>query len=91
MVQAPRRDGAGNTMQSVEVPGCQHHAYMHMWFSSACCAGGEGFFLGVGADGGQIVQPVCIAGLQPYKQMGPRSRKAEETRNVPMCVQHAPG
>lgn len=25
------------------------------------------------------------------KQMGPRSRKAEETRNMPVCVQHAPG
>lgn len=51
-----------------------------MWVASAAPEA-TGFLLEAGAECGQIARPVCATGLQPYKQMGPRSRKAEE-----MCL-----
>lgn len=68
-----------------------HGEGVQAWVASVCRSGGKGFLLGVGAERRQIARPVCAIGLRPYKQMGPRSRKAEETRNVPRLTQHIPG
>lgn len=70
---------------------CWQEEGMHMWVASVCCSGGKGFMLEEGAERGQIAGPVCATGLRACKQVGPRSRKAEETRNEPVLAQHIPG